>query len=77
MKDIEILPDASGVPTVTLHGDAKAAAEGKSISKVHVSLSHSEVSTSYIVTMIEPLTKLYRPLPSRLHRRRQRNLYSS
>ena len=43
MKDIEILPDASGVPTVTLHGDAKAAAAAKGIVKVHVSLSHSEV----------------------------------
>lgn len=43
MKDIEILPDESGVPTVTLHGDAKSAAEAKGISKVHLSLSHSEV----------------------------------
>lgn len=42
MKDIEILPDESGVPTVTLHGDAKSAAEAKGISKVHLSLSHSE-----------------------------------
>lgn len=48
MKDIEILPDAAGVPTVTLHGDAKAAAAGKGISKVHVSLSHSEVSISHV-----------------------------
>lgn len=45
MKDIEILPDAAGVPTVTLHGEAKAAADAKGISKIHVSLSHSEVST--------------------------------
>ena len=44
MKDIEILPDASGVPTVTLHGDARAAAESKGVKKVHLSLSHSEVS---------------------------------
>ena len=44
MKDIEILPDAAGVPTVTLHGEAKAAADAKGISKIHVSLSHSEVS---------------------------------
>lgn len=43
MKDIEILPDESGVPTVTLHGDALSAAEAKGIKKVHVSLSHSEV----------------------------------
>ncbi|OBZ72636.1 Fatty acid synthase subunit alpha [Grifola frondosa] len=42
MKDIEILPDESGVPTVILHGDAKSAAEAKGVSKVHLSLSHSE-----------------------------------
>ena len=43
MKDIEILPNEAGVPTVTLHGDAKAAAQSKGIALVHVSLSHSEV----------------------------------
>lgn len=42
MKDIEILPDASGAPTVTLHGDALAAAQSKGIQKIHLSLSHSE-----------------------------------
>ncbi|KAI5983403.1 hypothetical protein EDD15DRAFT_2390897 [Pisolithus albus] len=42
MKDIEILPNESGVPTVTLRGDAKAAAESRGISQVLVSLSHSE-----------------------------------
>ncbi|KAG8716660.1 3-oxoacyl-[acyl-carrier-protein] synthase [Ceratobasidium sp. 394] len=42
MSDIEILPDESGVPTVTLHGDAKTAASEKGIEKVLVSLSHSE-----------------------------------
>ena len=45
MKDIEILPDEAGVPTVTLHGEAKAAAEAKGVTKVHISLSHSDVST--------------------------------
>lgn len=44
MKDIEILPDAQGVPEVVLHGQAKAAAVLKKVAKVHVSLSHSEVS---------------------------------
>ncbi len=48
LKDIEIIADASGVPTVVLHGDEKSAAEAKGISKVHVSLSHSEVSTRLI-----------------------------
>ncbi|CAE6460687.1 unnamed protein product [Rhizoctonia solani] len=42
MSDIEILPDESGVPSVSLHGDAKKAADEKGIAKVLVSLSHSE-----------------------------------
>lgn len=42
MKDIEILPNESGVPTVTLRGDPLSAAQGKGVTKVHVSLSHSE-----------------------------------
>jgi phosphopantetheine--protein transferase-like protein len=45
MCEIEILPDENGVPQVTLHGDAKAAAHGKGIKTVHISLSHSEVRT--------------------------------
>ncbi|KZT67951.1 hypothetical protein DAEQUDRAFT_367722 [Daedalea quercina L-15889] len=44
VKDIEILPDAAGVPTVVLHGEAKAAADAKGIAKVHLSLSHSETT---------------------------------
>lgn len=43
MKDIEILPNEAGAPTVILHGDAKAAADAKGISTIHISLSHSEV----------------------------------
>jgi len=42
MKDIEIVNDEAGVPTVRLHGDAKAKASEKGISKVLISLSHSE-----------------------------------
>lgn len=45
MRDIEILPNADGVPTVTLHGDAKSAADSKGVTQIHISLSHSEVST--------------------------------
>ncbi|KAL4066936.1 hypothetical protein J3A83DRAFT_4165578 [Scleroderma citrinum] len=48
MKDIEILPNDSGVPTVILHGDAKAAADNKGIHQVLVSLSHSEVGRLYL-----------------------------
>lgn len=43
LRDIEILPDSTGAPQVTLHGDAKAAAGSKGIKKVLISLSHSEV----------------------------------
>jgi fatty acid synthase subunit alpha len=44
LRDIEILPDAAGVPQVTLHGDARAAAGNKGVKKILVSLSHSDVS---------------------------------
>jgi fatty acid synthase subunit alpha, fungi type len=44
MKDIEIINDESGVPTVRLHGEAKAKATEKGISKILISLSHSQVS---------------------------------
>lgn len=44
MKDIEILPDETGVPSVKLHGDAQAAAQGKGITRVYLSLSHSETA---------------------------------
>jgi fatty acid synthase subunit alpha len=43
MKEIEILPSESGAPAVTLHGEAKSAADAKGVSKIHISLSHSEV----------------------------------
>lgn len=49
MKDIEILPDGAGVPTVALHGEAKAAADAKGVAKVHLSLSHSEVCRVSVV----------------------------
>lgn len=49
MKDIEILPDGAGVPTVALHGEAKVAADAKGVAKIHLSLSHSEVRFMFIV----------------------------
>ncbi|KAI0077780.1 fatty acid synthase [Panus rudis PR-1116 ss-1] len=42
MKDIEILPNEAGAPEVILHGDAKKAADEKGISKILISLSHSD-----------------------------------
>jgi len=46
MRDIEITNDESGVPTVQLHGDARTKAEDRGISKIIISLSHSDVSSS-------------------------------
>lgn len=43
MKDIEIVNDKDGVPNVVLHGEAKTKASEKGVSKVLLSLSHSEV----------------------------------
>jgi len=41
--DIEILnDDETGAPAVRLHGDAKTVADDKGVSKVLISLSHSE-----------------------------------
>jgi hypothetical protein len=43
MRDIEILPEDSGAPEVTLYGDVKVKAEEKGVTKVLISLSHPEV----------------------------------
>ncbi|PHH64630.1 hypothetical protein CDD81_4241 [Ophiocordyceps australis] len=42
MKDIEILRDDAGAPTVLLHGDAAAAAKKAGVKEVTVSISHSD-----------------------------------
>ncbi|KAF9490473.1 fatty acid synthetase alpha subunit [Pleurotus eryngii] len=42
MKDIEILNNDQGVPTVTLHGDAAVEAQAKGVKNVLISLSHSD-----------------------------------
>ena len=74
MKDIEIVNDESGVPTVHLHGEAKAGATAKGISKVLISLSHSEVRWSCIYLAIDA-NCLCRLLP--LHLPKHRDLLSS
>jgi hypothetical protein len=43
MRDIEILPEDSGTPEVILYGDVKVKVEEKGVTKVLISLSHSEV----------------------------------
>lgn len=44
LKEIEIVNDEAGVPTVRLHGEAKRLAEQKGIKKVVISLSHSDTT---------------------------------
>jgi holo-[acyl-carrier protein] synthase len=40
-REIEILNDPLGKPTVSLHGSARQAADRQGISNVHISLSHT------------------------------------
>ncbi|KAF7845822.1 hypothetical protein BT93_L0447 [Corymbia citriodora subsp. variegata] len=42
LKDIEIVNDENGAPTVVLHGAAKAAADEKGVKNTTVSISHSD-----------------------------------
>jgi hypothetical protein len=71
MKDIEILNDEAGAPQVALHGSAKAAADGKGIANVHISLSHSDVRISFLRLLPDPaLTVTCRLSPLRLPRPR-------
>jgi fatty acid synthase subunit alpha, fungi type len=62
MKDIEILNDSNGVPTVTLHGEAKSQAAQKGVGKVLLSLSHSEVIRFHTNDFFTLLTSIYRLL---------------
>lgn len=40
--DVEVVKEDAGAPTVNLHGDAKAVAEGLNVERIHLSLSHIE-----------------------------------
>jgi len=75
MKDIEIINDESGVPTVHLHGDARAKAEEKGITNVLISLSHSEVRNTFLCpNPISEFALRMLPLPSP---KPLRNLFAS
>ena len=50
VKEIEILPNETGIPEVMLHGNAKAAAASEGISTIHLSLSQSDVSFHFSLT---------------------------
>ncbi|KAI0464498.1 3-oxoacyl-[acyl-carrier-protein] synthase [Komagataella kurtzmanii] len=45
LKDIEIVRDSKGAPTVVLHGDAKSAASAAGVKNVKVSISHDDVQS--------------------------------
>ncbi|KAK4100222.1 hypothetical protein N658DRAFT_427983 [Parathielavia hyrcaniae] len=50
MKDIEILTDANGMPTVTLHGAAEQAAKKAGVKQVTVSISYTKDHASAVAT---------------------------
>jgi len=71
LKEVKIVPNKAGVPEVTLHGDAKAAAVAKGIFMIHLSLSHSDLRfhfslTGGIVLNAVPKT-VANPFRSRFH----------
>ena len=72
MKVIEIVADSTGAPTVVLHGDAKAQAEGKGIKKILLSLSHSDVSLLNPACELLCLLSLFRLSPLHSHKPRSR-----
>lgn len=56
-RDIEVLSDERGRPTVLLHGGAKAAAAAAGIGGVHVALSHSsDLAVANAVAESDPHT---------------------
>jgi holo-[acyl-carrier protein] synthase len=56
-RDIEVLGDPNGRPTVTLHGGALAAAEAAGVVVVHVSLSTSaDLAVANAVAESDPTT---------------------
>ncbi|ODV91401.1 hypothetical protein CANCADRAFT_32052 [Tortispora caseinolytica NRRL Y-17796] len=50
LKDIEIVRNPKGVPTVVLHGDAQAAASSKGLKSVDVSISHDDFQAAAVAS---------------------------
>lgn len=71
MKDIEILNNDAGIPSVHLHGEARVKAQERGVANVLISLSHSEVSRAHHVLFASILTWISRILPSHLRKPRQ------
>ncbi len=56
-KDIEIMQEPEGRPTIQLHGRARQMADARGVSAVHVSLTHTAVRAAAIVVLessVEP-----------------------
>jgi hypothetical protein len=66
MKEIEILSDENRAPQVYLHGEALKLATEKGVGKIHISLSHSEVSFLVFPQQTLTLMFIYRLLPLHL-----------
>ena len=50
-KDIEVTKDNLGAPHLALHGEAKKRADALGVTRMHVSLSHSERSAVAVVVL--------------------------
>jgi holo-[acyl-carrier protein] synthase len=54
-KDIEVVRQESGAPTIRLHGRAKARAQSLKVLEISLSLSHSqEYAVAFVVIQCQP-----------------------
>ena len=50
-KDVEITRDASGKPSVLLHGNAARIAEERGVTKIHLSVTHNKTSAAAVAVL--------------------------
>ena len=64
-KDIEVIRQPSGAPSIKLHGRAKARARRLGVREIALSLSHSrEYAVAFVVTQCQPDAGNEQPQPA-------------
>jgi holo-[acyl-carrier protein] synthase len=50
-RDVEVVSDAHGIPSIRLHGAAEARAKELGVTRIHVSLSHTQGMAGAVVVL--------------------------
>jgi holo-[acyl-carrier protein] synthase len=50
-RDVEVVSDANGIPSIRLHGAAQERASEMAVSTIHVSLSHTHGTAGAVVVL--------------------------